>query len=199
MMKYSLLGIALLAGCGSTQQPSVADPSLSTNASFPSDSYVQTRSIVVLAPRDNAKETNRLDAGQKVTVYEFRGNWARISDWYDGAAEGESGQVARWLLIDQLGPQRPAPVSQPSWPVDPRIQGLPRVGQGGLTKREVALLYAASQFYLESGTATRVEYGDKSVTRDGVYYLNFGGNSNHFFRESDIPNLDVRIRELLSP
>lgn len=67
---------------------------------------------------------------------------------------------------------------------------------GGLSEREVMILHAAAEYYLETGVAKRVEYGDKSVSKSNTYYLNFGEMSNHFFRPSDIPDLEGRIKRL---
>lgn len=57
---------------------------------------------VRLAPSPSGKITNVLDRGQKVNVLEVRGEWARISRYYDGSIEGVSGGVARWVSIRYL-------------------------------------------------------------------------------------------------
>lgn len=149
-----------------------------------------------LGPNQDAPATNTLYRQQKVDVYETQAGWARVSPFYDGAVEGRTGQVARWVPLISLSKKRPADLPQPSIADDPRIAGIPKVGEGGLTKRDVHVLQAAARYFLETGKAQRVEYGDKSTSRPGVYYLNFGGPANHFFTSDDIPELEGRIWKL---
>jgi hypothetical protein len=115
---------------------------------------------------------------------------------YDGRIEGKSGQVARWIRADMLGDTKPLAQPQPALSSDSRIQGIPSVGMGGLTERDVMILHAAAGYFLESGRAKQIEFGDKSVSKKNTYYLNFGEYPNHFFRPSDIPDLERRIEQL---
>lgn len=55
-----------------------------------------------LAPNPKGKVTNRIYRKQKVDVLEIKGDWARVSKYYDGEVEGLNGQVARWVLIKGL-------------------------------------------------------------------------------------------------
>jgi hypothetical protein len=52
---------------------------------------------VRLSPSSFGEVTNRLGMGQKVTVEEIDNGWGRVSRYYDGAVEGKSGMVARWV------------------------------------------------------------------------------------------------------
>jgi hypothetical protein len=158
--------------------------------------YVLERVQERLGPSWDEKVTNTLYRQEEVDVYETKAGWARVSRFYDGAVEDHSGTVARWVPIAGLSSSRPADLPQPPTPNDPRIAGISRVGEYGLTKRDVQILYAAAQYYLETGKAQRIEHGDKSISRPGIYYLNFGGPSNHFFSPSDIPDLEERIAKL---
>lgn len=60
-----------------------------------------------LAPSSNSKSTNVLRVRQAVEVLEVKGQWARVTKFYDGRVEGVSGQVARWVATKDLSPQRP--------------------------------------------------------------------------------------------
>jgi len=153
---------------------------------------------VRVAPRSTAPITNVLYRQQRVEVSEVQGKWARVSEYYNGRAEGLSGPAARWVSTSHLARTRPDDLQQPEFPDDPRIDGLPNVGDHGLTQRDVQVLYAAALYYLESERFKRIEYGDKSTHRPGFYYLNSGGPTNHFFRPQDIPDLEQRIRRLRS-
>ncbi len=157
--------------------------------------FVQETATVYLDSSDSSKQTNTLYRGQRVDVFEIVGDWARISRYYDGEVEGVKGRVARWLLVEHLTRNAPVIQEDPRKKLDPRIKGLPKPGQG-VTRRDVYILYAAAQYYLETEQASKIEYGDKSLHKQGMYYLNFGGNTNHFFRPADIPDLEKRIEQV---
>ena len=59
--------------------------------------YVVTATTlnVRLAADTSGKLVSRLRQAQFVEVLEIKDGWARISEYYDGAAEGLSGRVAR--------------------------------------------------------------------------------------------------------
>jgi hypothetical protein len=151
---------------------------------------------VHLSPSPSAAVTNTLGRQDRVEVYEVVAGWGRISRYYDGSVEGIPAQVARWVPMSALAESRPADLPQSRTPADPRIQGIPGVGDGGLTARDVRILHAAAAYYLETGEAQRIEYGDRSASRADTYYLNFGGATNRFFRPSDIPDLEARLQRL---
>lgn len=162
--------------------------------------YVKNISVKVrLSPDSNGKITNTIYRRQAVDVMELQNGWARVSDYYDGQIEGKSGNLARWIPYNSLAKKRPQKLKLRKFMVEKphRIDGIPKVGQHGLTERDVQILYAAAKYYLETGKASQIVYGDKSVKRPGIYYLNFNNtNENHFFSPEDIPNLDQRIRDL---
>lgn len=93
----------------------------------------------------------------------------------------------------QRPPQRPpappkpeAPKPPPPRPApEPRIQGLPRVGETGATEEDVELLNRAARKFLESGRCTRVDYGDRSMSRPGWYVISCDGR-NILFKRDDI-------------
>ncbi len=168
------LSAAVMCGCASISEP---------GSYFVTDSVVNVR----LGPTLNAKVTNRIYRQQRVDVFEVRGGWARVSKYYDGQIEGEPGQVARWVSARRLSVQRPEDLSQPALPTDPRISGLPRVGEGGLSKRDVLILHRGAMHFLKTNRCQRIEFGDKSVSRKNTYYVNCGGPQNLFFTPSEIP------------
>jgi len=154
------------------------------------DHYVTANVLNVrLHPQSGSRITNKIYRQQKVEVFEIKSGWARVSKYYDGSVEGVSGQVARWVSKKYLSKSRPKDLDQPVIKADPRINGIPKVGEYGATKRDVAILYAAAHHYLKTGRCKTIEYGDKSVSKNGVYYLNCGGPRNLFFRPSDIPGV----------
>lgn len=153
---------------------------------------------VHVRPAAQETVTNRLLRGQVVTSYETKNGWSRVSTPYPGANEGlDEPSVARWVPADSLSTTEPAPLPEVEVaPADPRINGLPKVQKGAATLRDVQILEAAARYFLDEKGEKRVEYGDVSGSKPGTYYLNFGGNQNHFFRPSDIPNLEQRILDL---
>ena len=141
-----------------------------------------------LGPSATAPLTNRLYRTQKVEVFEVKDGWARVSKYDDGAVEGLSGQVARWVLADGLSATKPADLPQPSLPSDPRISkdAFPKIGESGLTEKDLLILHQGAIKLLNSGRCSRVELGDKSVSKPDTYYVNCAGPKNIFFTPSDV-------------
>lgn len=205
LTRFILLVLALsaLSGCTSGRFSHTDDHADGRDTSgkaepqlIPGSYFVLEKVVVRLGPSENAEVANTIYRQQRVDVYEVHNGWARISEFYDGAVEGAVGDVARWIPASSLSDERPADLPQPEISDDPRISGLPKVGEGGLAERDVQILHAAARYYLQMGKSEQVEYGDKSISRPGVYYLNFGKSSNHFFKPEDIPDLEERIRNL---
>lgn len=177
--RYALVGILLF--------PVVA----LSDVTLPGEYYVTADTLNVrLAPKSDGSITNKLYRQQKLQVYEVKGGWARVSEYYDGSKEGVSGQVARWVSASYLSKSRPKDKQQPSDLLDdPRISGIPDVGQFGATEKDVRILYTAAKHFLATNKCNKIEYGDKSTSKPNTYYLNCGGPTNHFFEPSDIPGL----------
>lgn len=140
-----------------------------------------------LAPSANGSITNRIYRKQKVEVFEIKDGWARVSKYYDGAVEGNTSQVARWVLASGLSSSQPAELPQPPIQSDSRIakDAIPKVGQQGLNEQDVRILYKGALKFLNSGKCSRVEYGDKSTSKANTYFVNCGG-PNLFFTPSDV-------------
>ncbi len=157
---------------------------------------IEDRVAERLAPEATATSTNHIYRGQAVQVYEVKDGWARVSPFYEGRVEGTSGQVARWVQSSSLRAEPPPAPSELSIADDPRIVGLTRSAGHGLDERDILILHAAARYFLETGVAKKVVDGDKSISRAGYYFLNFGRPQNHFFRPSDIPDLESRVAAL---
>lgn len=140
-----------------------------------------------LEPSIRGTSTNKIYLRQKVEVFEVRGGWARVSKFYDGTVEGQPGRVARWVDAKGLSEKRPAELTQPAVPQDVRIDknAIPRVGEGGLSEKDVQILYKGALKFLNSGKCSKVELGDKSISKPNTYYINCGG-PNLFFTPADL-------------
>ena len=152
-------------------------------------SYYVTAAVLNerLAPNKNAKVTNKIYRQQRVEVLELHKGWARISKYYNGQVEGVPGKVARWVSAAHLSKQQPADRIQPKLVNDPRIQGIPKVGEYGLTKTDILVLHRGAKHFLNTGRCDHIEYGDKSTNKQNTYYVNCGGSPNLFFKPSDLP------------
>lgn len=140
-----------------------------------------------LAPSKAASATNKIYYRQKVEVFETKGEWARVSKYYEGFIEGKKGMVARWVLVSGLSPTLPKELAQPKLASDPRIDkhAISKVGEGGLTAKDVEILHKGALKFLNSGVCKRVELADKSVSKPNTYYVNCGG-PNIFFTPDDL-------------
>ena len=140
-----------------------------------------------LEPDPDGSITNRIYTGQKVDVFELKNGWARVSPFYDGEVEGKSGQVARWVLASGLSGSRPPDKPQPKIARDPRIakDAFPKVGEYGLDATDVAVLNKGAVKLLNSGKCSKVDAGDKSISKKNTYYVTCGGR-NVFFTPEDI-------------
>jgi hypothetical protein len=157
-------------------------------ASMPGTYYVKESVLEErLAPSSTATITNRIYLRQKVEVFELEGGWARVSKYYNGSVEGKSSQVARWVRANGLSASQPKEPKQPEAFSDPRIEkdAIPRVGQGGLTARDIEVLRKGALKFLNSGRCSSIELADKSTSRANTYYVNCGG-PNLFFTPSDL-------------
>ena len=156
---------------------------------FKTGSYFVKETVLEerLTPNQKGKVKNKIYRLQKVDVLEVKGDWARVSKYYDGDAEGEKGQVARWVLIKGLSTTRPSDLPQPTIKSDPRVlkEAIPKVGEYGLKESDIKILYKGAEKFLNSGTCARIEYADKSTSKPNTYFINCGG-SNIFFTPSDL-------------
>jgi hypothetical protein len=149
-----------------------------------------------LCPNTTCPSTNRVYRGQVVEVFERVSGWARVSKYYDSAAEKaefpsiRSATVARWIKQELLSNKPPAPIAQPKLDnalMDARIVGLPRVGDHGLAEKDVVLLRKYALKLLNSGICKKIEYGDKSTSKAGAYFVKCEGESqNRFFSAADV-------------
>ena len=59
---------------------------------------------VRIAPNKGGQVVSSLTRGQEVFVFETVGEYARVSDYFDGSGYGESGDVAQWVGAAYLEP-----------------------------------------------------------------------------------------------
>ena len=142
------------------------------------------------SPSATAPVVATLERGDEVDVLEERRGWGRISPFKHPSSEGQKGRkkVARWIQLRNLTNEKPTPLPQSACEhpnIDP--EALPKKGLGGISEEEAELLCRGALHYLESGQCERVEYGDKSLSRPGYFFVNCGGD-NLFFREEDLPD-----------
>jgi len=140
-----------------------------------------------LEPSTQGVSTNKIYFRQKVEVFEISGDWARVSRFYNGDIEGKAAKVARWVSAKGLSEKRPAEPAQPAIPNDPRIgkNAMPKVGQGGLSEKDIKILNKGALKFLNSGKCSRVELADKSISKPNTYYINCGGQ-NFFFTPGEL-------------
>lgn len=177
MKNFSILLLAMVF-----TPPAFAE-AFKTGSYFVKETVLEER----LTPSQKGKIKNRIYRLQKVDVLEVKGDWARVSKYYDGEAEGEKGQVARWVLIKGLSTTRPSDPAQPTIKSDPRIlnEAIPKVGEYGLKESDIKILHKGAEKFLNSGRCARIEYADKSASKPNTYFINCGG-SNIFFTPSDL-------------
>jgi hypothetical protein len=131
-----------------------------------------------LSPDPKGKSTNVIRTPQKVDVYEIKNGFARVSPLYDGAVEGVSGQVARWVVAKDLSGTRPA--------AEKVAAGEPSVTKVLLNSddfaRHRAAFIKASQTLLDDRSCTLKDFSEnggwlKSTNQGkGVYFTYCGGD-----------------------
>ncbi|RMH83377.1 SH3 domain-containing protein [Pseudomonas sp. AOB-7] len=131
----------------------------------------------LLAPAANAAVTNTIYKGQSVEVFEVKNGWARVSKYYDGAIEGTSGQVARWVSAQYLSDEKPTPASVA---VDNKLEQAIK-GSDDFSKYRPGLV-KGSQELISSGKCTLADFTEmggwmRSVNHKPkpVYFTYCGG------------------------
>jgi hypothetical protein len=143
----------------------------------PKDYWVKA-SVTEERDAPNGRVVNRIYIGQKVTIYRMEGDWALIT---------EPRFQPAWVKTADLSP---TPIASPPATVmdDPRIakNAIPGVGADGHTAKDVEHLKRGAKWALDTGRCKRVEYGNKSVSKPGTYFV-MCENRNVFFTERDLP------------
>ncbi len=141
---------------------------------------------------------NRLGFNAPVSIQEKRGNWVRISGFYDISLEGAACQkpgpyqAAHWVAYDFLShqPQRDTAFygsGQNTGGPDPRIRGIPRVGDYGLTQSDLQVIMDYASLLLNKGICNGIDAGNKSVSREGTYYVACSGEyGQRYFTVEDV-------------
>lgn len=135
---------------------------------------------VRLSPGKSCPVTNRVYRGDVITVLQIKGQWARISKYYDSSSERKefpqikTSTVARWVVYRFLTKTKPSGPKQPDFQedlIDSRIKGVPKVGEGGLTRRDVIISRTYAAKLLKTGVCAAIDYGDKSVSKRNTYFV----------------------------
>jgi len=84
---------------------------------------------------------------------------------------------------------------------DPRITGIPNTINDELSKKDIQILYAGAQYFIETGQADSVNYGTKITNMENKYSLTtkqkFSPSTFHIiFSPEGIPNIQERINTL---
>jgi uncharacterized protein YgiM (DUF1202 family) len=69
---------------------------------------------VRIAPNTKGQIVTSLSKGKEVYVYETKGTYARISEYFSGSGYGVSGSVAQWISADYLTPKKVSDLSKKS-------------------------------------------------------------------------------------
>ena len=77
-------------------------------ATSPGIFYVSPGTLNVRLDADQSgKRIKKIRRSQEVEVFEIKGEWARISSYYDGETDGVSGMVAHWVSAKYLRSSKP--------------------------------------------------------------------------------------------
>jgi len=139
---------------------------------------------------------NRLSEDEPVYVFEDDGGWARISVYHDATGGGadckkpDEGLIAHWVSLDFLTTDIPSGIDEDAfygYLADRRIRGIPKVGDFGLERTDIELIRRYSAQLLLDGTCEGIAAGNKSVSREGTYYVFCEGDiKNRYFTADDI-------------
>ena len=78
-------------------------------ANAPGIYYVSPGTLNVrLAADKSGKRIKKINRQEQVEVFEIKGDWARISSYYNGTADGVPGKVAHWVAAKFLRSSQPA-------------------------------------------------------------------------------------------
>jgi hypothetical protein len=149
---------------------------------------------VRLCPATTCPITNRIYRQQKVEVFEIRGEWARITEYYDAASERlefpqlSEETVARWVIQRALSKSRLTDVEfKRAEELDPRVQGIPKAGENGISAQESELMGKYANQLVRTDQCRGVVFADRSVNRANQYYVQCTGeNGNRYFTAEDV-------------
>ncbi len=164
-------------------------------AAHAADYYVKATTLNVrLCPDGGCPVKTRLDYGAKVSVYEHKGDWARISEFSDAASEPikspkiKDATVARWVSSKFLSETKPP--KRRRWKkalMDPRIKYMPRVGQDGLTAKDILIMRKYAVKVLQTGECNSIVNADKSKKRRNTYFVTCDNDYQaRYFTKADV-------------
>ena len=85
-------------------EPVEIDSEIKSNIYFVNTGRLNVR----LKPGVSGKVVDFIDKGQKIKVLETKGDWARISQYFDGEGSVSTSGVALWVYAIHLSTDRPA-------------------------------------------------------------------------------------------
>lgn len=139
---------------------------------------------------------DRLRLNDPVTVMEEKGDWARISVFHDASVKSQSckkpetNQFAHWVSRNFLTDKIPDGTDPNAWfgdLSDRRIRGIPRVGDYGLSREDLTLIRRYASLLLINGICDTIDTGNKSVSREGTYYVACDGETEQrYFTAEDV-------------
>ena len=65
---------------------------------------------------------------------------------------------------------------------DPRVRGIPQVGENGASEHDVAAMRSAAEMLLAAGECSEIAYAGTSPVGRDIHYVNCGGYQNRYFR-----------------
>jgi hypothetical protein len=165
-------------------------------AKTPGDYVVSAGTLNVrLAANTAGKVAGKLARGQTIEVFEVDDGWARISNYFDGASEGQPGMIARWVFAAHLvaggvGQKQGSPVAQVSRPVrvqvDPNSPVYDAIRASDDLAKYQGTFVAVSEELVDVGACELSDFRDiggwwRSAAHkpEPVYYTYCGGGSNN--------------------
>ena len=157
---------------------SLCMPIVNAQVSGPGDYFVLVdRLNVRLAPAPSARIVEQLDIGARVSVIQLAGDWARISDFYNGRRHNTEGMVAEWVATQFLSSQNSSistpPASTEAVPEAPANQSMDSLTQALAGSDDFArhgeVFIATARRLLGSGTCKEKDFAlADGWVRDGT-------------------------------
>ena len=157
--------------------------------------WASTRATVYIGPWPSSTDpvVDHLKRGDPVSVLERQSGFARITPYVKPKEVGLKGRrkVARWVSLRQLTEVQPLALPKaPCEHKDIAPNAFPMAGPGhGLSFKEGELLCRGALAILARDDCKQIEYGDKSLSKPGAFFVNCGA-SNIFFSEKDLPRAE---------
>ena len=152
-------------------------------AETPGQYFVTAGTLNVrLASNETGKVVKKLRRGDKLEVFELSNGWARVSQYYDAAGNGQSAFVAQWVFAEHL---EIAPLAVASIQVDVNSPVYQAIRSSDDLDRHQGVFVLVSDKLVESGQCKLSDFHDiggwwRSAAHKprSVYYTYCGGATN---------------------